>query len=870
MSRALKILAFVCVTAAAARAGDTGVRPAHESATLVVTSQAMASFPNGVGGSSHPALVSPPFFSYGNDGVAAPDDWPCWDFGDSQMPRTLSARNLALVSNLASGLAKLKGGGANMVCNWTHFSSNPLFDGHDANSSEALVRQWADAVVGDIADPTRRYQTGHFCDATTFSAYVYRENAANHFLEDNVTLFHKFGNEMCSPQFAAGSQPAKSCRDWIRQELALQAQGVIFCDDEIANNVPTLQQLCSGVVVSNLSQGLAMAACAGIERLVRHHCNLNYAALQCHGPGSEAPGHTYCEGERNPDATGNDWMAAAEASVQTTVANAIANWATTCKQPDAPCTLAACQQWCERSVDNVSASDVAGGVSAQGYCVRSTNDQACTAPHCVCGLEDVNVPEDFNGCGSAGKPCCKVQLQGLSPDGCSGETVCEKTEGVCKACGGQGQPCCSDGCAPGLACSTSSPGQCGGATCQPPSPPDLGAPDACVPMNCQNFVNPDPTKRKCVAGSNPCIPIPGASCGNPPDGCGGTIDCTNLNCASQCAPGQPSQNCCDDFFNCDHPCTAICPSCSTSPVTVTDSCGKPHTCQVIPCPNPAQVCTSGGNCCADTCASLGRACGTWDDGCGGVLTCGPPCCTPNTDCGGQCGDISDGCGGTLHCPQPKTCADYAGICGSLDNGCGGFIQCGCPTGQSCNDTGQCEKVCTILCTQPCVTVSDGCGRTSDCSSLCASQSPNAVCFGGACCTPKSDCTGLCGNQDNGCGGTLACPGCCTPSTDCTDKCGKVDDGCGGTLDCGTCCTPSTDCTDKCGIVDDGCGGELNCGACCTPDTCDDRCGEVPDGCGGVLDCGSCGGGGGGGGGCDPLFESCGCEDPDDPECELLN
>ena len=44
------------------------------------------------------------------------------------------------------------------------------------------------------------------------------------------------------------------------------------------------------------------------------------------------------------------------------------------------------------------------------------------------------------------------------------------------------------------------------------------------------------------------------------------------------------------------------------------------------CGDTGQVCNAGAcrsSCTPETCASLNKGCGSWDDGCGGTLTCGP-------------------------------------------------------------------------------------------------------------------------------------------------------------------------------------------------------------------------------------------------------
>ncbi|MBU0554068.1 SUMF1/EgtB/PvdO family nonheme iron enzyme [Myxococcota bacterium] len=94
------------------------------------------------------------------------------------------------------------------------------------------------------------------------------------------------------------------------------------------------------------------------------------------------------------------------------------------------------------------------------------------------------------------------------------------------------------------------------------------------------------------------------------------------------------------------------------------------------------LCLSGDCCVPQTCAELGRACGDWDDGCGGFT---------------RCGDCSSGvCFGGACC-QPMTCADLGRQCGEWgDDGCGGIVQCGdCGSGD-CNAEGQCAcsgKIC---------------------------------------------------------------------------------------------------------------------------------------------------------------------------------
>ena len=180
----------------------------------------------------------------------------------------------------------------------------------------------------------------------------------------------------------------------------------------------------------------------------------------------------------------------------------------------------------------------------------------------------------------------------------------------------------------------------------------------------------------------------GQECGQPGDGCGGTLDCGG----------------CDDSQLCD------------SGVCVEELVTSP--------PPPA--------CEPDTCESLGIECGVRSDGCGDYIACGgcqsgsscngglcvadpatsapPPVCEPDT-CKSlfrDCGVASDGCGGALSCGGcgtgqtctswgscvasatpppvcvPYTCESLGRECGSVSNGCGGTLQCGgCGSGETC-------------------------------------------------------------------------------------------------------------------------------------------------------------------------------------------
>lgn len=161
-------------------------------------------------------------------------------------------------------------------------------------------------------------------------------------------------------------------------------------------------------------------------------------------------------------------------------------------------------------------------------------------------------------------------------------------------------------------------------------------------------------------------------------------------------------------------------------------------------------------CGARTCASLGKNCGNWGNGCGGVLTCGT--CTGGETCGGA--GTPGVCGTPPPLCVPTTCAALGKNCGTMSDGCGNTLNCGsCPVGQTCGGSGT-PSVCGSpwsTCTPKtcfqlgatCGPMADGCGNLLNCGSC---QSPQTCGGGGVpsqCGTPAG-CTGLCPYQQQNC------------------------------------------------------------------------------------------------------------------------
>jgi hypothetical protein len=249
------------------------------------------------------------------------------------------------------------------------------------------------------------------------------------------------------------------------------------------------------------------------------------------------------------------------------------------------------------------------------------------------------------------------------------------------------------------------------------------------------------------------------------------------------------------------------------------------------CCSYGQVCHGTSCCTPQTCSQLGKACGTWDNGCGQNITC-PSCIYPDV-CNTSTGQCVTSC-------TPQTCSQLGKECGTWDNGCGQSITCpSCAYPEVCdNTTGQCGTSCIPqTCSQlgkECGTWDNGCDQTVTCPSCTSPETCNYST--GQCqvtgCTP--DC-GLrtCGPSPNSCNGADACGRClgnnsCNPAGDCVSgctpkscqaqgrTCGSAQDGCGHQLECGTCpgshtCSSAGHC--QCNGVNCEAGGDEITGGC---------------------------------------------------------
>ena len=270
-------------------------------------------------------------------------------------------------------------------------------------------------------------------------------------------------------------------------------------------------------------------------------------------------------------------------------------------------------------------------------------------------------------------------------------------------------------------------------------------------------------------------------------------------------------------------------------------------------------CCSGGACVSGssaTCSSLGKQCGTWPNGCGGTLNCGPSSrtCTktfgtcnvsgtetcnngvwsgtcqatnPRTaNCAGKnCG--SDLCGGTCgncttnqtcnsgNCCTPKTCAQLGKNCGTWNDNCGGTVTCNTAclvAGETCSlITGLCS--CDILngmktCSDGrCIDFSESCGDLNDdCETNEDCIISNSICCEGKC---KTEC---CLSPNKKCSDG-SCSQCCDGEQSCGDQCCSIGKVCKDEIKKLCCNQNESVCGNKC------CGSGQYCadassGLCC--------------------------------------------------------
>jgi hypothetical protein len=370
--------------------------------------------------------------------VNEPDNWQCLD---PRQPRSFYFSNLltapgqTIVATLL-GQMGVASEAAAMACNWTHFVSNSAFntglgDGGQAPSARQATdtttafdaaAAWAETIPDSIEEAGARQ---FLCDDQTWSDFLRRVYNSLHFAQDAVCEHHAQGNLVCGPNewnpkfsdviydFLEG----KSCSGWLTHTL-LKTKSPLSsyrCDDALdAAHAATLLGLCSG--------GLSLA-CMGLERVLRHHCDLDSPkTLLCGGPpndheGGVATTPTWCEGETYSGG-GQDFLGAAVSASTPILEQAAKRWAEVCKEPDDPCVPQQCDTWCKRATRTTVGADGSASPVVHGYCVNAQPDSLCVLHECKCA----------EACGGDHEPCC------ATAPSCTGSgSQCQVATGTCES-----------------------------------------------------------------------------------------------------------------------------------------------------------------------------------------------------------------------------------------------------------------------------------------------------------------------------------------------------------------------------------------------------------------------------------------------------
>ena len=338
-------------------------------------------------------------------------------------------------------------------------------------------------------------------------------------------------------------------------------------------------------------------------------------------------------------------------------------------------------------------------------------DQGADDPGCTPNCKDKSCGD--NGCGGTCGTCgnneeckegmceCIAGIEACKDVCCDKDVVCFEDQCCIPDC--DGKDCGDDGC--GGSCGACEEHfQCEEGTCvyQP----------WCGDSNCDTEHDED-----CETCPNDC-------------GCQGNDVCFLNTC---CTPDCDEKDCGDDgcgdlcgicveHYQCEDGACVYQLWCGdgTCHVSLNENC---ETCVPDCGCNAGEVCHQGECCTPETCSSLVKECGDWEDGCGGTAICGACQTHPNSFC-----DPSGQCDCTIDCNGKE--------CGG--DGCGGSCG-GCGTNEECSALGQCQCV----------------FGSAACMQICCNS--NDVCFNNQCCTPE--CAGKeCGSD--GCGGS--CGECDTP------------------------------------------------------------------------------------------------------------
>ncbi len=434
----------------------------------------------------------------------------------------------------------------------------------------------------------------------------------------------------------------------------------------------------------------------------------------------------------------------------------------------APCTAKTCADFTAfecGTFDDSCGSTVTCGSCASGICIDSTKT-CCGANTCgaapyagKCGTALANGCGQNNlACPCAGGVC--TTNGGNAPAPAAGATglCCSPIGAVAYTGAGQcgtnlsngcGQNNVNASCGVGKECVNNGTGAPGAA----PPPGTVGS--CCTRTDSCNLAS-----GTCGPVQNSCRPGVTYTCNN----CVGPDACVGATC---CQPAPACTGGGGEGAECNITKTPVDPGCGSDR---TCACGGGRTCW---CTNHVCTGADGAGTCksALTCSSGAYAgkCGTsLPNDVGGTINCGcgagRVCSTAVPGATGTC-VCNNPTGAAYTCGNVPNGPSAPGgdACGTFNNGCGGTLTCVCPGGMACNTSANPNVCCApAVCPVPgtgsaCGSINNGC-TTVTCGCPSGAGNENFACSGGACTCVKDTCRGRTGFPPDRCGGSLDCGG----------------------------------------------------------------------------------------------------------------
>jgi hypothetical protein len=432
----------------------------------------------------------------------------------------------------------------------------------------------------------------------------------------------------------------------------------------------------------------------------------------------------------------------------------------------APCTAKKCTDYAQfacGTFDDGCGGTLSCGTCPGGICAQATNT-CCSNKQCssdYAGKCGTALP---TGCGTATEACgCASGV--CTADGGAAPAPAGGKLGECCS------PHAASFYTSNNQCGTNLPDGCGhtlNAACgtgQDCVANSMGAPDnapasGVVGSCCTRTDTCDMSSGTCVQVQDTCRPAGTVYTCN---GCGGGMTCNGLTC---CTPAPACMGGGGAGAECNDTKSSVPAGCGSSQTctcagSLACLCGANHVCGPS---DGTGMCTSPLTCNVTYAGQCGTGLST---GIGSTMTC--PCGTGKV-CNQPTAGSPGTCACNNPTGQPYTCSNVPGgpgqggdACGTYDDGCGGTLTCPCAGGMACNTSAN-PNVCCAPATCPTAAVGSACGNvTNGCTTVkcgCPSGTgkENFTCSAGLCaCTPDT-CRGRTGAQPDRCGGTLQCGG----------------------------------------------------------------------------------------------------------------